>query len=102
LILDSSPLIADEKGKFDLKSFLATRDEPVVVAAITASELLHGVHRAPDAPRRKKRLDHVEWVLSQFETVPFALEEARHHARGDLALECEPAAVAHDHRTPTR
>ncbi|MGV3533774.1 MAG: PIN domain-containing protein [Chthoniobacteraceae bacterium] len=81
LILDSSPLIAAEKGKFDLKAFLSTRDEPVVLAAITASELLHGVHRAPDAHRRSKRLTHVEWVLSKFDAIPFALEEARHHAR---------------------
>lgn len=81
LILDSSPLIADEKGKFDLPAFLATRDDPVVVAAITASELLHGVHRAPDARRRQKRSERVEWLLSKFETIPFALDEARHHAR---------------------
>lgn len=81
LILDSSPLIADEKRKFDLKAFLATRNETVVIAAITASELLHGVHRAMDAGRRRKRMDHVEWILSEFEVVPFALDEARHHAR---------------------
>ena len=78
LILDSSPLIADERGKFDLPAFMATRREPIVLAAITASELLHGVHRAPDTGRRQKR---VEWVLSKFDTIPFALEEARHHAR---------------------
>jgi len=81
LILDSSPLIADERGKFDLPAFMATRHEPIVLAAITASELLHGVHRAPDARRRQKRLNRVEWVLSKFDTIPFALEEARHHAR---------------------
>ncbi len=81
LILDSSPLIADEKGKFDLRAFLATRDDAVVLSAITASELLHGVHRAADARRRQKRLDRVEWVLSKFETIPFTLDEARHHAR---------------------
>ncbi|MES2571892.1 MAG: PIN domain-containing protein [Verrucomicrobiota bacterium] len=89
LILDSSLLIADEKGKFDLAGFLATRGEPVAIAAITASELLHGCHRAADARRRKKRTEYVEWVLSEFEAVPFALEEARHHARiwSDLARE---------------
>jgi tRNA(fMet)-specific endonuclease VapC len=87
LILDSSPLIAGERGNFDLPGFLATRDEPVAIAAITASELLHGCHRAADTRRRKKRTEYVEWVLSEFEAVPFALEEARHHARiwADLA-----------------
>ena len=87
LILDSSPLIADEKGKFDLNGFLATRDEPVVIAAVTASELLHGCHRAVDEDRKRRRTRYVEWAISEFKTVPFALEEARHHARiwADLA-----------------
>ena len=89
LILDSSLLIAGEKEKFDLAGFLATRDEPVAIAAITASELLHGCHRAEDVRRKRKRTEYVEWVLSEFEAVPFALEEARHHARiwSDLARE---------------
>ncbi len=88
LILDSSLLIANEKEKFDLTGFLATRDEPVAIAAISASQLLHGCHRA-DARWKKKRTEYVEWVLSEFEAVPFALEEARHHARiwADLARE---------------
>ena len=81
LILDSSLLIASEKGKFDLTAFLATRDEPVAVAAITASELLHGCHRAATPRQKEKRTQYVEWVISEFEAVPFALEEARHHAR---------------------
>lgn len=87
LILDSSTLIAAEKGKFALQTFLATRDEPVVIAAITASELLHEAHRAADARRKQRRLDYVEWVLTKFGTIPFALDEARHHARvwADLA-----------------
>ncbi len=70
LILDSSPLVADARGKFDLAGFLATRDEPVAIAAITASELLHGCHRAADDRRRKKRTEYVEWVLSEFAAVP--------------------------------
>jgi predicted nucleic acid-binding protein len=81
LILDSSPLIAYEKRQFDLMAFLATHGGPIVIAAITASELLHGVHRAPDARLSQKRADHVEWILSTFETIPFALDEARHHSR---------------------
>jgi tRNA(fMet)-specific endonuclease VapC len=97
LILDSSVLIASEKGKFDLKGFLATRDEGVALSAITASELLHGVHRAPDSHRRKKRSDYVEWVLSKAETIPFSLDEARHHARiwAELA-HCGKLIGSHD------
>jgi tRNA(fMet)-specific endonuclease VapC len=80
LILDSSLLIAGEKEKFDLIGFLSTRDEPVVLAAITASELLHGCHRASSVQQKENRMRYVEWALSVFEIVPFGLEEARHHA----------------------
>ena len=80
LILDSSLLIAGEKEKFDLIGFLSTRDEPVVLAAITASELLHGCHRASSVQQKDNRMRYVEWALSVFEIVPFGLEEARHHA----------------------
>jgi tRNA(fMet)-specific endonuclease VapC len=80
LILDSSLLIVGEKEKFDLIGFLSTRDEPVVLAAITASELLHGCHRASSVQQKDNRMRYVEWALSVFEIVPFGLEEARHHA----------------------
>ena len=56
LILDTSILIADERGKFDMPAFL--RQFPTqqpLISAITASELLHGVERAQDASRRTRR-----------------------------------------------
>ena len=56
LILDTSVLTADERGKFDMPGFL--RQFPVpqpLIAAITASELLHGVERAQDANRKARR-----------------------------------------------
>ncbi len=81
LIVDSTLFIAAEKGNFDLVPFLSSRNEPVAIAAISASELLHGCLRATDSRRRKKRTEYVEWILSEFEAIPFALEEARHHAR---------------------
>ena len=61
-------------------------DEEVGIAAITASELLHGVHRAtPD--RRPRRAAFVEAVLAAFPPLPFDLLAARAHARiwADLA-----------------
>jgi tRNA(fMet)-specific endonuclease VapC len=80
LILDSSLLIAHEKGKFDLAGFLATRDESsVALASITASELLHGCHRAGNE-WKETRTRYVEGILSKFECIPFTVEEARHHA----------------------
>jgi tRNA(fMet)-specific endonuclease VapC len=55
-------------------------DEEVGIAAITASELLHGVHRA--APEyRVRREAFVEAVLAAFPALPFGLLTARAHAR---------------------
>ena len=46
-MIDSSVFIASERGTFDLSTQLARRaGEEAALAAITASELLHGVHRA--------------------------------------------------------
>lgn len=55
-------------------------DEEVGIAAITASELLHGVHRA--APEHRTRREaFVETVLAAFPPLPFGLLTARAHAR---------------------
>jgi tRNA(fMet)-specific endonuclease VapC len=60
--------------------------EEVGIAAITASELLHGVHRATDE-HRGRRAAFVEAVLAAFPTLSFDLLVARAHARlwADLA-----------------
>lgn len=81
LILDSSLLIAHERQRFDLFGFLATRNESVAVAAITISELWHGYYRATEDRRQQRRLEYVERIISLFSVIPFALEEARYHAR---------------------
>ena len=55
-------------------------NEDVGIAAITASELLHGVHRA--SPQHRARRDaFVEAVLLAFPPLPFDLLCARAHAR---------------------
>jgi tRNA(fMet)-specific endonuclease VapC len=55
-------------------------DEEVGIAAITASELLHGVHRA--APEHRGRREaFVETVLTAFPSLSFGLLTARAHAR---------------------
>ncbi len=68
-----------------LEDRLGANDE-VAIAAITASELLHGVHRATDA-HRARREAFVEAVLGAFPALPFDLLAARVHARlwADLA-----------------
>ena len=54
--------------------------EDVGIAAITASELLHGVHRATEE-HRVRREAFVEAVLAAFPTLSFDLLVARAHAR---------------------
>jgi tRNA(fMet)-specific endonuclease VapC len=47
MLIDTSVFIAAERGQLDLDTIItAHQGEPVALAAITASELLHGVHRA--------------------------------------------------------
>lgn len=60
--------------------------EETGIAAITASELLHGVHRAT-AQHLPRREAFVEAVLAAFPLLPFDLIAARAHARlwADLA-----------------
>ena len=55
-------------------------DELVGMAAITASELLHGVHRA-DQAHRARREAFVEAVILAVPPLPFDLLCARAHAR---------------------
>lgn len=82
VILDTSLLIAAERGRFDLQGFLAAQGQTDLgMASITASELLHGCERAVGATRRKERELFVEKAISRIPVIPFGLMEARHHAR---------------------
>ena len=70
--------------------------EDVGIAAITASELLHGVHRATEE-HRARRAAFVEAVLAAFPTLSFDLLVARAHARLWAGLASSGAEVgAHD------
>ncbi len=98
LILDSSLLIADERGKFDMPGFLR-RFSSVrpIIAAITASELLHGVERAQDAGRKARRQRHVEQILAAVPVQSFDLAQARVHARIWAELQTRGQMIgAHD------
>ncbi len=87
LILDSSVLIAAERGRLRFAEFCsAQNDEELFIAAITASELLHGVERAGNPSIREKRAARVEALLAQVQVLDFDLEVARHHARLWAAL----------------
>ena len=56
-------------------------EEPLFLSVITASELLHGVHRAQDARAQTKRSRFVEAALARFPLLEIDLATAREHAR---------------------
>ncbi|MBI3183681.1 MAG: type II toxin-antitoxin system VapC family toxin [Myxococcales bacterium] len=98
ILIDSSVLIAAERGAINLEAVLARHaDEQVALAAITAAELLHGVHRARTASQRARREAFVERLLAEIPVLPFDLVVARVHATlwAELAAGGE-AIGAHD------
>lgn len=98
VILDTAVLTAAERAAFDMPGYLATLgDEPVALAAISASELLHGGARARDPAVRQRRSAFVEGVLANVPVIPFGLAEAPAHARIWAALAAAGTPVgAHD------
>lgn len=80
-LIDSSIVIAAERGTLDLESVLREfGDVDFALSAITASELLHGVHRADSQERRSRREAFVETLLSRLPVIAFDLIAARSHA----------------------
>lgn len=98
VILDSSILIAAERGRFDLpRFFLAHSETEFFISSITASELLHGVERANTVDRRLKRSRFVEDILREIPVIEFNTSVAREHARLWARLEARGQAIgAHD------
>lgn len=98
LLIDSSSLIAAERGELDLEAALGgALDEDVAIAAVTASELLHGVHRLKGGVKQAKAERFVERLLDRVPVIAFDLEAARVHARLGAELAAKGAAVgAHD------
>jgi tRNA(fMet)-specific endonuclease VapC len=81
IVLDTSILIAAERRALRFEALLESLgDEPVAIGAITASELLHGCHRATNAGVRARRSAFVEALLDAIPVLPFGLGEARLHA----------------------
>ena len=78
LILDTTVLVASERPGSRLNA-LVSDDDDVVIAAITAAELLVGVHLADDT-HRERRAAFVDAVLSAIPIVDYDLDVARFHA----------------------
>lgn len=82
VLIDASVLIEHERGYGNLEHYLAGREqEEFFLSVITASELLHGVHRASDTGVRARRSAFVEGVLERFPMLPVDLAVARAHAQ---------------------
>ena len=115
LLIDSSVLIAVERGELDARALAsaAGRDEPVAIAATTASELLHGVHRLGGARRVRAERMVARW-LDVLPVIPFDVGVARVHATlaaqhrrrgrpvGSHDLMIAATAVHMDYRVATR
>ena len=114
-LIDSSVLIAAERGDLDLDDVTERyAEENVAISAITASELLHGVHRAKTAVQRHRRQAFVEGLLAHLPVIAFDVTVARVHASlwanlakrgtvvGERDLMIGATAVATDHSIATR
>jgi tRNA(fMet)-specific endonuclease VapC len=82
VLIDASVLIDAERGRLDLAAHAGRHpDDDAYLSVITASELLHGVHRAADAGRRARRSAFVEAILQRFPVLDVDLATARAHAQ---------------------
>lgn len=97
-LIDSSVLIAAERKSLSLGQAMRTRaDDPVGIAAITVSELLHGVHRAETVAQRQSRQSFVESLLDVLPVFAFDVVAARIHASLWAGLAAKGTNVgAHD------
>ena len=97
ILIDTSVLVAAERGQLDLEPLLGRHGgEEVAMASITASELLHGVHRLRGASRARSEV-LVERLIDRLPVVVFDLAAARVHAALSAELRSRGTAVgAHD------
>jgi tRNA(fMet)-specific endonuclease VapC len=82
VLIDASILIEAERGRLGLEAHVTHHGEDeAFLSVITASELLHGVHRATQADVRARRSAFVEGVLERFPLLAIDRVCARAHAQ---------------------
>ncbi len=96
LLIDTDVLILAERGSGAPNFTRWAHHGDAYVSAITASELLVGVHRAHTAERRARREAFVEAILSVIPVLDFGLSVARVHARLVASLPANVTVAAHD------
>jgi predicted nucleic acid-binding protein len=95
MILDADVLIADERGVFDLHSWLVVQPRArFELAAITVAELWHGLERASGAHRVRRR-SYVEGVLASFPVIPYTGLTAQIHAHVWADLESRGKMISY-------
>ena len=97
-LIDTSIFIAAERGRLDLDQVLnQSADLELAISAVTASELLHGVHRASNKNQKARREAFVERLLEVWPALPFDLTAARMHARLWASLAAKGVSIGpHD------
>lgn len=88
ILIDSSILIGVERSGTDVSAYIrGHEEEDVFLSVISASELLHGVHRAESPRIKAKRLAFVEGLLAAIPALAIDVQTARSHAQlwADLA-----------------
>jgi tRNA(fMet)-specific endonuclease VapC len=114
-LIDSSVFIDTERGTLDLEELLGRLgDERFALSAITASELLYGLHRARTAAQRNRREVYVEALFARMTVLAFDITVARVHSAvsaelrrtgrqvGAHDLMIAATAMAHNYRVATR
>ncbi len=96
LILDTNVLIRAERARGTVNFDTWAEYGEAFISAITASELLVGVHKADSPARRMKRAAFVEGLLQAIPVLDFDLATARVHAELFAALPPRITVGAHD------
>lgn len=98
VLIDASILIEAERGRVALGPNVARHGEDeAFISVITASELLHGVHRAAELDVRARRSAFVEGILESMYILPADLACARAHAHLGAGLARDGALIGpHD------
>jgi tRNA(fMet)-specific endonuclease VapC len=97
IIVDADVIIKGEKGRFDLRSWLAAQTgQELEIAAITVAELWHGIERAT-AAHRLSRERYVQAIVERLPIVPYTESTALVHAQIWAGLESSGEMIdAHD------
>lgn len=81
ILLDADVIIRGERGTFDLGGWVASLpSDSFEIAAITIAELWHGVERAAE-PQKSKRRKYLETVVDALPVVAYTEQTAYAHAR---------------------